>query len=84
MSRLKLSPGAFFASGTGRVILHVVFWILYMNSPIFMMEVNTFSSNGILLFEVMNLLFIPYYYLLAYVLIPKLFTLKRSPLFVVS
>lgn len=84
MSRLKLSPGAFFASGTGRVILHVVFWILYMNSPIFMMEVNTFSSNGILLFEVMNLLFIPYYYLLANVLIPKLFTLKRSPLFVVS
>lgn len=81
MGTSKLSLGAFFSSRTGRIVLHVVFWLVYLNSPIFLMEAGSYSPKGILVFEVLNLLFIPYYYLLAYYLIPRFFKLRLLPIF---
>lgn len=75
----------FSSSVAFRILLHAGFWVLYLSSPLYTyISTGSFGPEGIAVFAVINLAFLPFYYFLAYFLIPRFFNSHKIGWFILS
>lgn len=68
-----------------RVLLHCGFWILYLSIPVWQyVNLTALSHEAIFLITVINLLYVPVYYLFAYVIVERLFTRRKMAYFIIA
>ncbi len=83
---MRISPGVnkMLKSPLWRVFLHISFWLLYLSSPFYSYINQDLSKYSYVILILANLAFLPYYYLVAYSLIPRFFNKQKWPFFIIS
>jgi len=76
-------PSNVFKSPSWRVFLHVGFWAVYLSTPFFAYMQGDFTEWTYYILIIANLLYLPLYYVVAYLLVPKYFNRKKWYFFVV-
>ncbi len=76
-------PANFLKSPFWRVFLHIGFWALYLSTPFFAYLEGDFTAWTYYILIVANLFYLPFYYAVAYVLVPKYFNRKKWYFFAV-
>lgn len=72
-----------FKSPSWRIFLHVAFWLFYLSLPFYAYLEASPSKYAYLILILVNLAYLPFYYTLAYVLIPRYFNKRKWLYFVV-
>ena len=72
-----------FKSPSWRIFLHVAFWLFYLSLPFYAYLEASPSKYAYLILILVNLAYLPFYYTLAYVIIPRYFNKRKWLYFVV-
>ncbi|MBC8173136.1 MAG: hypothetical protein H7X71_04445, partial [Chitinophagales bacterium] len=66
-----------------RILLHFGFWVCFLSIPILIFGyVAKFSNPSLLILIGNNVIYIPFYYIFTYFLLPKFFVWRRMHIFI--